>query len=104
MKAKPPEKARSEAAPPPPADLSPSPRQPRGFWRRAVAMYVDGFREMTVGRKLWAIIIIKVAFLFLVVKVFFFPDILRRDYADDEQRAQAVRTNLIRNERLTEHH
>ncbi len=58
-------------------------------------MYADGFRQMTVGKRLWALILIKLAIIFLVLKVFFFPDILERDYADDTSRAQAVRTTLI---------
>lgn len=63
------------------------------IWR----FYADGFRSMTIGRYLWAIILIKLALLFLVFKLFFFPDILERDYTTDEDRAQAVRTNLINN-------
>lgn len=51
---------------------------------------------MTVGRWLWAIILVKLAVMFLVFRLFFFPDILQRDYADDEARAEAVRTNLLR--------
>ncbi len=50
---------------------------------------------MTVGRKLWAIIIIKLVFIFLIMKLFFFPDILSRDYDTDEERADAVRETLI---------
>ncbi|MDE5644708.1 MAG: DUF4492 domain-containing protein [Muribaculaceae bacterium] len=68
------------------------PRLAVRIWR----LYADGFREMTVGRWLWAIIIVKLAVMFLVFKLFFFPDILQRDYADDESRAEAVRTNLLR--------
>ncbi len=68
------------------------PRLAVRIWR----LYADGFREVTVGRWLWAIIIIKLAVMFLVFKLFFFPDILQRDYADDESRAEAVRTNLLR--------
>ena len=49
---------------------------------------------MTVGRRLWMIIIIKLAIIFLVFKLFFFPDILEENYPDDEARAQAVRTAL----------
>lgn len=66
-----------------------------GIWRRIWSMYSDGFRNMTVGRYLWAIILVKLAILFLVFKLFFFPDILQRDYDTDEDRADAVRTNLI---------
>lgn len=50
---------------------------------------------MTVGRKLWAIIIIKLVFIFLIMKLFFFPDILSRDYDTDEERADAVRETLF---------
>lgn len=56
--------------------------------------YYDGFRQMTVGRSLWALIIIKVVILFAVLKVFFFPDLLSRDYDNDADRAQAVRESL----------
>lgn len=61
-------------------------------WR----FYADGFRSMTVGRKLWALIIIKLAIFFLVFKLLFFPDILSRDYDNDSDRAEAVRTNLLK--------
>ncbi|MDE5905180.1 DUF4492 domain-containing protein, partial [Duncaniella sp.] len=54
-------------------------------------LYVDGFRSMTVGRKLWLLIIIKLFILFFIFKLFFFPDILSRDYDTDAQRAEAVR-------------
>lgn len=71
-----------------------TPSGPR-FFRRALSMYVDGFRSMTVGRKLWLIIIIKLAVIFLVLKLFFFSDTLSSRYDTDEQRAQAVRNSLI---------
>lgn len=57
-------------------------------------MYVDGFRQMTVGRKLWLLIIIKLAILFLVFRLFFFPDILQENYSTDAERAEAIRTAL----------
>lgn len=41
--------------------------------RRIVGFYVEGFRSMTVGRSLWALILVKLAFMFLVMKLFFFP-------------------------------
>lgn len=65
------------------------------IWR----FYADGFRSMTIGRYLWAIILVKLVVLFLVFRLFFFPDVLARDYDTDEERAQAVRTNLIDQER-----
>lgn len=62
---------------------------------RIYRFYRDGFRSMTVGRYLWALILVKLFILFFVLRLFFFPDVLRRDYPDDESRAKAVRTHLI---------
>lgn len=66
-----------------------------GFWHRTVDLYVDGFRNMTVGRKLWLLIIIKLFIFFAVLKLFFFPDVLERHYDTDPERADAVRESLI---------
>lgn len=80
------------AAPTPPTTQADT---PRGFFRRVTDLYAGGFREMTVGRRLWAIIIIKLAIMFLVFKLFFFPDKLATEYDNDADRARAVRTSLI---------
>ena len=65
-----------------------------GFIRKTISMYVNGFRSMTVGRKLWILIIAKLVLFFLVLKLFFFPDILSTNFDTDEQRADAVRSAL----------
>lgn len=62
--------------------------------RRVVDFYVDGFKNMTVGKKLWAIIFIKVILLFFVFKLFFFPNLLKENYDNDDDRARAVATEL----------
>ena len=61
---------------------------------RVYRFYRDGFRSMTVGRYLWAMILIKLFILFFIFKLFFFPNILQRDYDNDADRAQAVRNSL----------
>lgn len=66
-----------------------------GITARVADLYVDGFRSMTVGRKLWVLIIVKLLIIFGVFKLFFFPDLLQRDYSTDAERAEAVRQNLI---------
>ena len=71
-----------------------SPSRPQNFFRRVADLYVDGFRNMTVGRTLWVLIILKVALLLLGFKLIFFPDLLQRDYDSDQDRAQAVRSSL----------
>lgn len=56
--------------------------------------YVDGFRSMTVGRVLWTVILIKLVVIFLVLKLFFFPDVLKQK-AKDGDRAGYVARELI---------
>ncbi|MDE5705978.1 DUF4492 domain-containing protein [Muribaculum sp.] len=72
-----------------------APRQIVALPARIYRFYRDGFRNMTVGRYLWVLILVKLFILFFVFRLFFFPDVLERDYDDDAQRAQAVRTHLI---------
>lgn len=69
-------------------------RADRWWITRVFRFYRDGFRQMTVGRQLWLIILVKVAILLFVFKLFFFPDLLKRDYDSDAERSQAVRTSL----------
>lgn len=64
--------------------------------RRIIDLYADGFRNMTVGKKLWAIIIVKLAIIFLVFRLFFFPNILQENYDNDADRASAVTKELTR--------
>jgi hypothetical protein len=58
--------------------------------------YYQGFKSMTLGRKLWAIIIIKLIVIFLVLKIFFFPNILKTGYKTDEQRSNHVFEQLTK--------
>ena len=49
-----------------------------GFLYRAFDLYYDGFRHMTLGKTLWAVIIVKLFIIFVVLKLFFFPDFLKQ--------------------------
>lgn len=46
----------------------------QGLLSRIFHLYYDGFRTMTLGKTLWAVILIKLAIIFLVLKLFFFPN------------------------------
>jgi hypothetical protein len=52
--------------------------------------YYNGFRNMTWGRKLWRIILIKLFIMFAVLRLFFFPDLLKRDFKSDQERGDHV--------------
>ncbi|HER08293.1 MAG TPA: DUF4492 domain-containing protein [Bacteroides sp.] len=57
--------------------------------------YYDGFRNMTWGRKLWGIILLKLFIMFAILRLFFFPDILQRDFHSDEERSDHVLEQII---------
>lgn len=61
---------------------------------RVLCFYVNGFRSMTLGRTLWAIILIKLFIMFAILKVFFFPNFLKSK-GDETDRARYVRQELI---------
>lgn len=58
--------------------------------------YRDGFRRMTLGRTLWKIIIVKLVVMFVVLKLFFFPNYLNSNFQTDEQRADHVLEQITR--------
>ena len=64
------------------------------FLGRAFYLYYDGFRSMTLGRTLWAIILIKLFIMFAILKVFFFPNCLGQ-HAAEGQEDDYVATELI---------
>ena len=57
----------------------------RNIWH----LYYDGFRNMTLGRTLWAVIFIKLFIIFVVLKLFFFPNYIK-EHAEEGQEAEFV--------------
>ena len=56
----------------------------KGFLYRLFDLYYDGFRSMRLGKTLWAIILIKLIIIFVVLKLFFFPNFLKQHAEGDE--------------------
>jgi hypothetical protein len=56
--------------------------------------YVEGFRNMTWGRPLWLLILLKVVILFAVLRVFFFQPVLAGK--SEEQKIEHVGGELIK--------
>lgn len=61
--------------------------------RKIIRFYIDGFREMTLGRTLWAIILLKIFIMFAILKLFFFRDPLAGK--SPAERSDAVMEQLI---------
>jgi hypothetical protein len=62
---------------------------------RVFNFYFDGFRNLSgSGKKLWIIILIKLFIMFAILRIFFFPDILKEKYDSDKQRSEYVLDQL----------
>jgi len=63
---------------------------------RVFRFYYDGFRNMSGwGRKVWIIIIIKLFIIFVILRIFFFPDFLQKKFNNDKQRSEYVFDQLL---------
>jgi len=56
--------------------------------------YIDGFKSMKLGKKLWAIIAIKLFVLFIIIKWLFFPNVLQENFSSDTQRSNYILKQL----------
>ena len=61
---------------------------------RIFRFYYDGFREMTLGKTLWAILLIKLFVILVILRLLFFPDALAGK--SEEERGEIVRSELIK--------
>ena len=60
------------------------------IFNKVFLFYYEGFKSMTVGKKLWLIIFIKLFFMFAILKLFFFPDFLKTNFKSDTERGDYV--------------
>ena len=63
-----------------------------GMIKKIFLFYKEGFAAMTVGRTLWAVIVIKLIIIF-ILKVFFFPNFIKQR-ATEGHEADYVGTQL----------
>ena len=59
--------------------------------------YRDGFRGMTLGKKLWKIILIKLFVMFMILKLFFFPNFLNTNFHTDKEKGNFILEQMTRN-------
>jgi hypothetical protein len=58
-------------------------------------LYIDGFRSMKLGRTLWAIILIKLFVIFVILKLFFFPNFIK-EHAPEGDESEFVATQILK--------
>jgi hypothetical protein len=58
--------------------------------------YINGFKNMKVGKKLWSIIFIKVFIILFVLNFFVYDRSISSEYTSDAQKSEFVSKNLIK--------
>ncbi|MDD2191538.1 MAG: DUF4492 domain-containing protein [Bacteroidales bacterium] len=59
-------------------------------FKKVFRFYYEGFRSMTLGKTLWAIILIKLFIMFAILKVFFFPNFLSSKADTDKGKSEYI--------------
>ena len=67
----------------------------KGWLYSVYSLYRDGFRQMTLGRTLWTIILIKLFIIFAILKVFFVPNYIST-HADEGKESDFVATEILK--------
>lgn len=64
------------------------------FLYRAFDLYYDGFRNMRLGKTLWLIIGIKLFIIFIILKLFFFPNFISQ-HSEKGKETDFVATEVL---------
>ena len=62
--------------------------------RQVFRFYMEGFREMRLGKTLWLILLIKLFIMFFILRLFFFPNYLGQ-FDTEAEKEEHVSGELI---------
>ena len=62
--------------------------------RQVFRFYMEGFREMRLGKTLWLIILIRLFIMFFILRLFFFPNYLGQ-FDTEAEKEEHVSGELI---------
>lgn len=70
----------------------------RNIFLKVFDFYYQGFRNMSKSSKtLWIIILVKLFIMFVIIKLLFMPDILKKKFENDKERGEFVLDQLSSN-------
>lgn len=67
--------------------------KPPPMIRRIINFYSEGFSNMRLGKTLWLVVLVKLVVIFVVLRLFFMPDILS-ERAGEGNEADYVSTQM----------
>lgn len=62
--------------------------------KQTFSMYIDGFRNMTVGKTLWKIVFLKLLVILVFLKYFVHDKTFKTEYQTFEEKSEFVSQNL----------
>ncbi len=69
-------------------------------FKKIYNFYIDGFKGMVLGKKLWKIILIKLFIMFAILKFFFFPNFLNTNFTTNEDISEFILEQITKNDSL----
>lgn len=64
--------------------------------KKVFRFYYEGFRELTWGRSLWLIILVKLFLIFFIMKLFFFSDKIEHKFKAEDEKSLYILENLTK--------
>ena len=59
--------------------------------KKIAKFYIDGFKNIEkLGIKLWVVILIKLFIMFVILKIFFFPNFLDNKFDNDKDKSNYI--------------
>ncbi|NLC28193.1 MAG: DUF4492 domain-containing protein [Campylobacteraceae bacterium] len=62
--------------------------------KKIISFYVDGFRNMKLGKQLWAIIFIKIFIMVFVLKMLIFNTTINTKFETEEEKINFIQQNF----------
>ena len=60
------------------------------------SMYIDGFRNMTLGKTLWTVVLIKLFIMIFILKMLIFNNTIHTEFDTKEEKIDFVYKNLLK--------
>ena len=66
------------------------------YLNNITSLYIDGFKSMKLGKKLWLVIAIKLIIMFGILKIFLFNETLNTKFETNEEKSDFVINSLTK--------
>ncbi|WP_320033870.1 DUF4492 domain-containing protein [Campylobacterota bacterium DY0563] len=65
-------------------------------YNKILNLYIDGFKNLTLGKTLWKIVIIKLLIIFTILNLFIYDKSINTEYKSNDQKIEFVYKNLTK--------